>query len=322
VDVLKALNDYLASTRKDMDALSAAARQYFEIQLNLSLGTHGMMEAWNAAHDAQVAFNAGLSESDKEMAKYRANVEESARTVRLMDEALQFSFNGFQVWEDSIARGAALTKELFYQQKIGVDELKDSITGMAENGALNMYALGAATRSANEDFTLLGDQDLEKLRAAIKDASDKLKSMQEEAQSAKDRIAELNAEIAAAKGDTATSDRMKLQLEQTQALADVETKLAEARQQNNRDLIALYETQKSQLNTLYDLKARNLEQEIKSRDTSTASADRTVSDLNRVSDAARSAQSAMGGLANTDLSGLHGQLSGLHQAANDLRAVL
>ena len=89
--------------------------------------------------------------------------------------------------------------------------------------------------------------------------------MQEETQDATARLAELNAEIAAEKGDTATADRLKLELDQQQ-LAEVEAQLAQARAQNNRGLIALYEEQKQRLQELYSLKERNLEKDIRARE--------------------------------------------------------
>ena len=88
-----------------------------------------------------------------------------------------------------------------------------------------------------------------------------MQALQEETVAAKDRVSELNAEIAREKGDTAAADALDLQLEKQQKLAEVENSLAQARLENNRELIALYETQRSRLQELYDLKSRNLEKE-------------------------------------------------------------
>jgi tape measure domain-containing protein len=264
-EMLKNLTELLGRTRAEMDALSSSARTFFDMNLALSLGEHGIAGGFDEAHKAQVAFTAGLSAADKAVASYRKEVLDADATIQHMDQSLLFAFNGFQIWEESILKAAAQTKKAFYEQKIAVESIQDSIANLSESGRLNMAALETATQAANTEFTLLDDKDLAGLRSAIADATSKLKDMQDAAQSAKDRITELNAEIAAEKGDTATSDRLKLQLEQTQALAEVEAKLAEAQQQNNRELIALYEEQRRQLQALYDLKQRHLEQDIKTR---------------------------------------------------------
>jgi hypothetical protein len=101
-----------------------------------------------------------------------------------------------------------------------------------------------------------------------------MQALQEETVAATDRISELNAEIAREKGDTATADALDLQLEKQQQLAEVEKNLAQARLENNRELIALYESQRSKLQELYDLKSRNLEkdqQQTKTETTATTS---------------------------------------------------
>jgi hypothetical protein len=265
VDMLKSLNDFLSSTRSSMDALSASARQYFEMMLTSSLAQHGMAEAWGAAHNAQIAFSDGMSADEKVIAGYRKEIVEAGEAIWAMDNQLINAFNGFQVWEDSIIKASAQTKIAFDTQAIAAENFKNQLTRIAETGTGDLYAIQAATRAVHDEFGLLDQQKLDALQAEIDKATSKLKAMQDAAQSAKDRIAELNAEIAAAKGDTATSDRLKLQLEQTQALAEVEANLAEARLQNNRELIALYETQKNQLQTLYDLKEKNLEQDIRTK---------------------------------------------------------
>lgn len=89
--------------------------------------------------------------------------------------------------------------------------------------------------------------------------------MQQVTEDARARLAELNAEIAAEKGDTATADRLKLELQQRQALAEAEAALAQARAADNQALVALYQEQIDKLNELYTLKEKNLEADIRSR---------------------------------------------------------
>ena len=77
----------------------------------------------------------------------------------------------------------------------------------------------------------------------IDEAKQKLQELQDEANAARDRLSELNAELAREQGDTDTADQLELELAKRQALAEVEANLAKARAANNRDLIALYEAQ-------------------------------------------------------------------------------
>ena len=165
---------------------------------------------------------------------------------------------------------ASIERAFFAQKKVLTDyagQLEtagywmDRLAEKTQAGTVTMQDVALATRAADQELGYLDEQDLEQLRGAIGDANAQLRQMQEEAQSAQDRLAELNAEIAKERGDTTTADRLRLELEQRQALADLESQLAEARAANNRELIALYEEQKRKLQELYDLKERNLRQE-------------------------------------------------------------
>ena len=165
---------------------------------------------------------------------------------------------------------ASIKRAFFAQQEVltdYADQLEqtgywmDRLAEKTEAGTVTMQDIALATRAVEVGLGYLDEQDLDQLRAAIGDANNRLREMQEEAQSAQDRLAELNAEIARERGDTTTADRLRLELEQRQALAELEAKLAEARAANNRELIALYEEQKRKLQELYDLKERNLRQE-------------------------------------------------------------
>lgn len=162
------------------------------------------------------------------------------------------------------ANAANAARKAYLDQAIAAESLGAELGALAGGADANARSLGdmvAAAEAAKAGMGLLDQTRLDKLQSAIDAANAKLREMQAEAQSAQDRIAELNAEIAAEKGDTATADKLKLQLEQQQALAEIEAKLAEARRAQNRELIALYEEQARKAKELYDLKERNLEQD-------------------------------------------------------------
>lgn len=173
--------------------------------------------------------------------------------------------NMMDTYATAIELAEAKTRQVFYEQAAQAERTRLTVEEMTKSGIINVQQLALATQATKGDFKLLDEQDLSGLVSAIEDANDKLREMQEETQSARDRLTELNAEIAAERGDSATADRLKLELEQQQAIAEVEAAIAQARNQQNRDLVALYEQQKQKLQDLYALKEKNLEQDIKQR---------------------------------------------------------
>jgi len=171
------------------------------------------------------------------------------------------------------ANAANAARKSYLEQAIAAESLGAELAALAKNtgaNTQNLIEMIGAAESAKSGMGLLDNARLDKLQQAIDAANAKLRQMQEEAQDAADRIAELNAEIAAEKGDSAAADKLKLELEQKQALAEVDDKLAEAQRAQNRDLIALYEEQKRKLQELFDLKERNLEQDQREREQTAA----------------------------------------------------
>lgn len=163
------------------------------------------------------------------------------------------------------ANAANSARKAYLEQAIEAVGLTENLTKLSDAVLSNTSELESFILRAElskESMDLLDETNLDNLEKAIESAKDKLVSLQDEARAATDRLTELNAEIAAAKGDTETSDKLKLQLEQQQAIADVEKSLAAAREQQNADLIALYEQQLSKLDELYRIKEKNLEADI------------------------------------------------------------
>ncbi len=261
-DALQGLSNYLGTTRKAMDGLSESTRLLFEAELASALErAHGITTTVGLATKAWRAYQAGASDSSQALAGFQQELDHANQLIEQSREKLLFSGNGFTSWEASIEMAAGKAKKAFYEQAIQAERLRATISDMTDSGRIDVGQLAEATRAAKDDFGLLDDQDLSNLRSAISDAQQRMQALQEETVAATDRISELNAEIAREKGDTATADALDLQLEKQQKLAEVENSLAQARLENNRGLIALYETQRSRLQELYDLKSRNLEKE-------------------------------------------------------------
>ena len=216
--------------------------------------------------------NGAISESNPALAKLEAGLSTAKDAVARLEKEMINAPNNFRVFELAVEKAKALAIAAFSEQAIAATRLIQKFEAFAESGSsavggvvVTLHELQNATRQAENSMGLLDQQRLDALKSSIEAANQKLREMQEEAQSAQNRIAELNAEIAAEKGDTATADRLKLELDQQQ-LAEVEAQLAQAWAQNNRELIALYEEQKQKLQELYSLKERNLEKDIRARE--------------------------------------------------------
>jgi len=286
---LEGLSNYLDTTRKSMDGLSASTRLLFEAELASALErAHNVTTTVGLATQAWRAYQAGASDSSQALAKFQGELDHANALIEQSREKLLFSGNGFTSWEASVEMAAGKAQKAFYEQAIQAERLRATIADMTDSGRIDVGQLAEATRAAKDDFRLLDDQDLSNLRSAIDDAQQRMKALQEETVAAKDRVSELNAEIAREKGDTAAADALDLQLEKQQQLAEVEKNLAQARLENNRELIALYESQRSKLQELYDLKSRNLEKEQQQTKTETTSTTTTSSSGGTTSSAAPS----------------------------------
>lgn len=269
---LQQTNALIGDTRAQMEALSETTKRYYNVQFTAALQQAGMEGAFEANRKAIAAFTAELSTSSEKLANYAESFNNAVALEQQGLERLAFAMNGFAKIDAAVEIAAGRAQQAYYKQAIAAERLRVNIETMSVSSVTAASQLEHAANSAENSFKFLDEEDLSGLRQAIDAANDKLREMQEEAQSAKDRLAELNAEIAAERGDEAASERLKLQLEQQQALAEAEAKLAEAQASNNQELIRLYEEQIRKLETLYALKEKNLEQDIKQKQqTQTAS---------------------------------------------------
>ena len=87
-------------------------------------------------------------------------------------------------------------------------------------GLKTQQAINLATRDATASFDLLNEADPNNFQSALDTANDKLREMQDEAEPARQRLLELDAEIAAESGDAARVDQLKLELDRTTDLAE------------------------------------------------------------------------------------------------------
>jgi len=258
----------LTDARQRMNDLSETAGAYFEAMLQGTLNAHGLEGAFQSSGVAAEALNRALEGGDgttEALARFETNAAQAGAALGRARQDMLQTVNMLDTYTTSMEIAEAATRKTYYEQAAAAERMRISIEGMTDSGKISAQQLSLAANAAKGEFNLLDKEDLSGLTSSIEKANQKLREMQQEAQDAQARLAELDAEIAAAKGDTATADRLKLELEQQQNLAGVEENLATARAANNRDLIVLYEEQKQKLEELYALKEKNLETDIKSR---------------------------------------------------------
>lgn len=252
----------LSGWEKRLGTLSDASRQAFD---NWQFGANRATESVNA-------LDAALKKNEADM--------RTAFTA--------YKDYGFVKWSGAVALHALQIERAFLNQKQSADSLVESLNRLGAEGGPSFDGLIRQAETAKTEMTLLDQASLNNLQNEIDAARQRMQALQEETIAAKDRISELNAEIAREKGDTAAADALDLQLEKQQKLAEVENNLAQARLENNRELIALYESQRSKLQELYDLKSRNLEKEQQQTKTETTSTTTTSSSGGTTSSAAPS----------------------------------
>lgn len=244
--------------------------------------------------------------------------------------------SGFTAWANKIALKALDIEQAFLAQKASVGAATEALDKFAKEGGNAAYAeqlIAQNGEDAVNQLGLLDDQDLSALRSSIEAANQKLRDMQQEAQDAQTALAEMNAEIMAESGNTAGADRLKLQIEQSTKLADLEQKRLEAEMAGNKEAEQTYKDMISKLNELYSLKSKNLEEDIKKGGAERKAADDSVANASRISVAyenagekikgvAVSATTAFQSLNLIDLSGLSSQVINLGESVSKIRSAM
>ena len=262
MSILKLMIMALDGARERTKALSDATGVLFE---KLFLAQNQMEATVYSTEMAKI-----LVELEKVKDKHAEVRTEIAKAGDASDEAskkILFGANSIIRFFGYVAKAEAEAKKAYYEQKLVADELVESLAKVEKTGAASFGSMGAAMHTLNvtsqttiDSLSLLNEEDLSNLNSALEAAKQKLQDLQDEAIEAKDRIAELDAEIAKESGNEDASEKMQLALDRAQALRETEAMLAKARAENNRDLITAYEDQLRKLQTLYDLKEKNLAQ--------------------------------------------------------------
>lgn len=253
--VAKIMADALNYAREQTKALSDATGVLFEKLYNKRAGAEGI------ADTGLQKYIIALEQAPPKFAAVTQKIGQLNAAIAEGEKQYLFASNSVGRFLANLQISSAQAQKAWYEQKLQADILIDSLQNLGTSGAQNMALIAQATRAAEGDLAMLDEEDLSGLRSALDDAKKKLQDLQQEAESARDSISELNAEIAREKGDTATADRLALELERQQKLKEAQANLAKAEAQGNRDLITLYQEQIGKLQTLYDLKEKNLKRD-------------------------------------------------------------
>lgn len=285
----KAAQENVAATKAQADATQKAAEAAKNAKEAEEARTSAGKAAAKTMNDGLAVLEATGGEMDK-------------LTKRFYEQqgAITANAAGWDGWAAGTARAAQEVKQAYENQKAAITGMDTALQQFNETGIYNAQVQQAMIQAGGDlasQFDLMDQQSFDNLRSSLDQANEKLREMQQEAQDATDRLAELDAELAAERGDTATADRLKLELEGRQAIADLDAQIAKAQMYGNRQLLEALEEQRIKLIELYNLRERNLEREIQSRQEQERTS-KAQSDAPAGNSATVTSGSSTGGLSN------------------------
>ena len=258
----------LEQTKAATEQLAAAKKEKAQADQEAAEAAKNAKEAEESRTSAGKAASKVMSDSLGILKETGGEMDKLTKRFYEQQGAITQHAKGWDGWAAGTARAAQEVKQAHETQKAAVDGMTGALDRFNETGEYNasvQQAMIQASGSLEQQFDLMDQQSFDNLRSKLEAANQKLREMQQEAQDATDRLAEINAEIAAERGDAATSDRLKLELEGRQAIADLDEKIAKAQMYGNRQLLEALSEQRIKLQELYSLKEKNLEKDIESR---------------------------------------------------------
>ena len=227
-----------------------------------------------------------------------------------------------------ITRDANEVQKAFLGQAEAAERFIEQLDQVGQGGQFAGQALETLIRQAQESkdqFKLLDDSRLDQLQSAIDAANDKLREMQEETQSARERLAELNAEILEEQGQDQQAELLRQQLDYQQQLAELEAQRQEATMTGNRELLELLTQQESKLSELNRLKVANIQADA----TGTEGVDQATRKMTSLAQASAQASAAvaetrsqLGALGSADIGNVLGQFDALRQNVQTVNELL
>ena len=238
-----------------------SAKQYKDVLDRIAAKTEEIKQK-NKAADASAAEahakNAQAAEAEKEALDKNSEAKEknaeatgkAANRGRALYDATKLSAEGIANLDDALNRmndnvttGTQGYFDLVVKQARAADEYikdtekavaaTDNLTQKISDGTVSMQDIAEATHAASSRIAQLDSTTLNNLHAAIDEARQKLKELEEQARDSADS---LEAELAQLRGD----DSKTAALEQERKLRELNAKLHEAELRNNAEEIAQY----------------------------------------------------------------------------------
>ena len=300
--LLETMVSALNNARQRTNELSEATGRLFEL-----LFTKMELGEATVASPALRQYAISLNALKDQYSDLRQKISDFQAQIKAADADILNGVNSVSRYFGYVAKAEAEASLAFYEQKLQAEQLSDSLERMADKGIQGYRGLETAmanldrtTVNLQNDFSLLDQQQLEELQSQIDATREKLKEMADETQSAKDRLAELNAELLEAQGQDQKAKLLREQLDYQQQLAEIETQRAEAEAMGNRELLGILDKQRAVLEEIHATKLKNIQADAAAADAST----RTTATLTTLANEAERAHRATKNLASVDMSHL------------------
>lgn len=260
----KAQNEYLRQARKSTEELSEATRRLFDLEFSGAALRAGF-DAYRSYRDAITAYKDGVDAGRAALTTFQTELNNANTLIKQSETKILAATSAWQRMDAVIELAAGKAKKAFYEQAIAAENMAQSIDRAMDGSAALLRQVIDHAESASRGLHLLDEQDLSRLQSAIDAANNKLKQMQEETQSAKDRLAELNAELLEAQGADDKAQLLRQQLDYQQALAEIEAQRSQAELEGNRELLNTLNQQQQVLEKINRTKIANIEADAKTQ---------------------------------------------------------
>ena len=216
---------HMAALRVEMEAISETALAAFDYAIG-ALGSR-IAGSFDQSNSAARSALQSLNKAQNEQAIWTQKIAESEETIDSLNKALRRGYTETGNWFIQTALVAERVKVAYYEQELAASRLLDSLSSL---DASNEATLESASRTI-DGYKLLDNQTLSKLRSEVdrlKRASD---AAADSAEAALRRYQDLIDQQAG--NDLAIAER-----EKADAVADLQEKIAAAREAGNTAIIA------------------------------------------------------------------------------------
>ena len=264
----KRLIEMLNGARERTKALSDTAGAYFEMQLQGTLNQKGLTGAFQSSGAAAAAFEKAVAGGGGELAKFETEIANAKGAQAALRQEMFFTVNMLDAYETAIGLAEAATKQAFYEQSAQAEQYRLALEKVVTSGeglSDASFLLQQATRAASGELSLLDQEDLSGLQAAIDETTRKLEDMQQATADAKQRLAEMNAELLEAQGADEKAQLLRQEIDYNEQLAEIRRQMQEAELSGNREQVALLQQQLAVLDSINQKKIENIRRDEEAR---------------------------------------------------------